>query len=102
MFSGINVLNERSKMSRNPPKNRLYNPDDILEFIKQFKIESGGDSPSVRAIADKFGIKSTNTVQEILKRLEKKGKLFRVGGHRNGIKLPNYKFVSEEKAPYEA
>lgn len=45
----------------------------ILAYVKSYKTESGGDSPTIRAIAAYLGIESTNTVHVHLRTLEKFG-----------------------------
>lgn len=77
----------------------IHDPDKVLEFIKKYKVEGPGDSPTRRQIADALEISSTNTVQYILKGLEKKGKI-RLVGRR--IEVVGGKWVFEEKATYEA
>ena len=60
---------------------------EILDFI-QDQVELEGDAPTVREIAEQFGIKSTNAVSDHLKALERKGVIERDPRSARGIHLP--------------
>ena len=59
---------------KNQPRNDRQ--DKILEFIRS-EVERRGFPPSVREICDAMGIKSTSTVQGLLRRLVNRGLLVR-------------------------
>lgn len=60
---------------------------EILDFIRD-QFESEGDAPTVREIAEEFGIRSTNAVVDHLKALERKGVIERDARSARGIHLP--------------
>jgi repressor LexA len=60
---------------------------EILEFIHE-QLGSEGDAPTVREIAEHFGIRSTNAVADHLKALERKGVIERDPRSARGIHLP--------------
>lgn len=60
---------------------------EILEFI-QAQMDMEGGAPTVREIAEQFGIRSTNAVADHLKALERKGVIMRNPRSARGIQLP--------------
>lgn len=60
---------------------------EVLEFIRAYA-EENGYSPTVREIAEHFGLRSTNAVADHLRALERKGALERDSGAARGIRLP--------------
>lgn len=60
---------------------------EILTFIRE-QMEFGEAAPTVREIADHFGIHSTNAVADHLKALERKGVIEREARAARGIRLP--------------
>lgn len=63
---------------------------EILQFI-QNEMELEGEAPTVREIAEQFGIRSTNAVADHLKALERKGVIERDPRSARGIHLPDEK-----------
>lgn len=51
--------------------------EEVLDFIRRYKSENGGASPSIREIGAHLGGKSTSNVMIILDRLEKHNKIRR-------------------------
>lgn len=60
---------------------------EILAFIRDYHSERGA-APTVREIADHFGLRSTNAVADHLRALERKGAIEREGRAARGIRLP--------------
>jgi repressor LexA len=60
---------------------------EILGFITNH-IETEGDAPTVREIAEQFEIKSTNAIVDHLKALERKGAIIRDARSARGIRMP--------------
>lgn len=63
---------------------------EILQFI-QDQMDLEGEAPTVREIAEQFGIRSTNAVADHLKALERKGVIERDARSARGIHLPDEK-----------
>lgn len=60
----------------------------LIDYIKE-----NGYAPSYQEIAEEFGLKSTSTVYERMKKLERKGKIEIKSGQPRAIKIIGYKFV---------
>jgi repressor LexA len=60
---------------------------EVLAFIRDYVTERGA-APTVREIADRFGLRSTNAVVDHLRALERKGVIEREGRSARGIRLP--------------
>lgn len=58
-----------------------YRAVQVLEFVR-LTIESDGQAPSYDMIRDELGISSKAKVSDIVRRLERRGLLKRVGGRR--------------------
>lgn len=56
---------------------RVYDYDEIFQFLVDFKTDHDGNAPSMRTIADNCKISSTSVVEYILDDLEKRGKIKR-------------------------
>lgn len=61
--------------------------EKVLEFIREFKVEHKGISPTIRQIMEGVGIKSTSTVAYHLTELEKEGHIILTSNKR--IQLPH-------------
>ena len=59
---------------------------EILDFIRDY-IDEQGYSPTVREIAERFGLRSTNAVVDHLRALERKGAIRREDRAARGIQL---------------
>ena len=59
---------------------------EILDFIREY-IDEEGYSPTVREIAERFGLRSTNAVVDHLRALERKGAIRREDRAARGIHL---------------
>lgn len=59
---------------------------EILDYIESY-FEQEGDAPTIREMAEHFGIRSTNAVVDHLKALERKGVIERNAGSARGIQL---------------
>lgn len=66
-----------AKNSLTPNKKKIY------DFIVSFKREHGGNSPTVREIADAVGIGSISVVHWYLRSLQGLGMIDLMGGARN-------------------
>lgn len=66
---------------------------DVLYFIIQYKTESGGDSPTVREIAEAVGATSTSNVTHLLKQLERRGIISRPFNTPRCIAVPGGRWV---------
>jgi len=60
---------------------------EILAYIREYLSEAGV-APTVREIADRFGLRSTNAVADHLRALERKGVIEKEGRSARGIRLP--------------
>ncbi len=58
---------------------------EILDFIRDYRLQRGGVSPTQREIREKFGFSSFGTVQKHLKLLQEKGLLKRDWNRRRGV-----------------
>jgi len=76
-------------------RKRKHDPDVVLNFIKRYKAENTGRSPSVREIGDGCGISSVSVVRNILTHLRHIGKVVSWGGQRN-IVLPSERWFVED------
>ena len=66
---------------------------EILGFIRDHVAEHGV-APTVREIADRFGLRSTNAVADHLRALERKGVIEREERAARGIRLPEERAVA--------
>ena len=60
--------------------------ESILHFIKNCQ-QDDGETPSMREIAEHFGYKSVNAVQDHIKALRRKGVLQKVPGQARSLKI---------------
>lgn len=60
----------------------------LIDYIKE-----NGYVPSYQEIAEEFGLKSTSTVYERMRKLERKGKIEIKSGQPRAIRVIGYKFV---------
>jgi repressor LexA len=70
-----------SRGSLTPRQNEIY------EFIRN-RIQQESVPPTIPEIGERFGIRSTNGVNDLLNVLERKGYIIRVRGMARGIVLP--------------
>lgn len=54
-----------------------HDPNQVLAFIEAYKQAFGGDSPTIRQICAACEISSSSVVANILRKLEKDGKIRR-------------------------
>jgi hypothetical protein len=90
----------------NPSEEAMHNAEahyhrecldkEVLDFIRQYKSENGGASPSIREIGIHLGGKSTSNVMIILDRLERHNKIKRKRFKARGIDVlePSQVWVS--------
>lgn len=73
------------EFERPPERDRTrilgYRSEQVLKYVR-FVIERDGIAPSYEMIADELGISGRHKVSDIVKRLEKRGLLRRVGTGR--------------------
>jgi repressor LexA len=60
--------------------------EEVLEFIRE-RVREDGAPPTIREIGERFRFRSTGTVRDYLRALEKKGYLRLQGGRARGIEL---------------
>ena len=78
MFVGVGEFEMRQEVR---PRVLGYRSVQVLEFVR-LTIERDGIAPSYRMIMDELGISSRAKVCDVVKRLEKRGLLSRVGTGR--------------------
>jgi repressor LexA len=71
----------RARGSLTPRQNEIY------EFIR-YCIQQRNSPPTITEIGERFGIRSTNGVNDLLLALERKGYIIRLRGTARGIALP--------------
>lgn len=59
---------------------------ELLRYLEEF-IQTNGYAPSVREIGSALGIRSTNGVIELLKKLERKGRIWRAPGRGRALRI---------------
>jgi len=72
----------RARSSLTPRQNEIY------EFIRSC-IQGRNNPPTITEIGQRFGIRSTNGVNDLLRALERKGYIIRQRGTARGIALPD-------------
>ena len=73
----------------------IHDPEKVLDFIKRYKYQNTGRSPTVREIGDNCGISSTSVVRDILIRLKRARLIVDFEGQRN-IRLPHERWYLED------
>lgn len=56
-------------------REKMYDPEDVFQYILQYKVEHDGNSPGVVEIKEHFNMKSYGTVTKILDQLAEEGKI---------------------------
>ena len=72
---------------------------EILDYIREYRIQHGGVSPTQREIRERFGLSSFGTVQKHLRLLAEKGLIRRDWNRRRGMEPDEQAMASLMPAP---